>query len=205
MKKFLGFVLLLGSFIASSILAYRYHDAVAGLVDQGSTAAILIFLLIEIMGVLVAPINTVIFTPFAVAAWGPLGAAALSLVGWTIGSLLAYELARHYGQLLLTRFASLRKIEESAHLLPESNLFWSVVLLRVLVPADLVSYALGLFTPMRRGPYALATLLGYIPSALVYSYGSTISPVYQVVLALLLFALLSAGYRHYLRLAEESR
>lgn len=205
MKKVLGLLLLIGFFVASSLLASHYQNVLIGLVDEGTAPAMLLFLLIEILGVIVAPFNTVIFVPFGVAVWGPLMTAFLSLVGWTIGSLIAYQLARRYGRPLVRRFVSLRQVEDAARLLPQSNLFLSIIALRIVVPADLVSYALGLFTPMPWWSYAVATFLGYIPSAIAYAYGATIAPIYQVLLALLLTGFLALGFRHYLlRAAEQS-
>lgn len=203
MKQLLAFGVVLGLFVGSSLTAVKYHDAIASVVADGNILAMIIFLGVEIAGVIVAPFNTVIFTPFAVAAWGPAITAILSLTGWTIGSLLAFLLARRYGQPLVEKLPGLRKIEEMAQVLPENNLFWSVVLLRILVPADLVSYALGLFTPMKPDLFALASLLGHIPSALAYSYGATIHPALQVILGLITFALIGWGYRHYSQLSDK--
>jgi len=48
--------------------------------------------------------------------------------------------------------------------------FWSVVLLRLVVPMDVISYVLGLFTDMTWSSYALATALGLTPSAFILTY-----------------------------------
>ena len=50
------------------------------------------------------------------------------------------------------------------------NPFWSVVLLRLVMPMDVISYVLGLFTDMTWASYGLATALGLTPSAFILTY-----------------------------------
>jgi uncharacterized membrane protein YdjX (TVP38/TMEM64 family) len=48
--------------------------------------------------------------------------------------------------------------------------FSSVVVLRLVVPMDVISYVLGLFAEMTWPSYGLATALGLIPSAFILTY-----------------------------------
>jgi uncharacterized membrane protein YdjX (TVP38/TMEM64 family) len=48
--------------------------------------------------------------------------------------------------------------------------FWSVVMLRLVMPMDVISYVLGLFADMTWRRYVLATALGLTPSAFILTY-----------------------------------
>lgn len=48
--------------------------------------------------------------------------------------------------------------------------FWTVVFFRVVLPMDVLSYVLGLFTDMRWTTYVAATALGVGPAAFVLAY-----------------------------------
>jgi uncharacterized membrane protein YdjX (TVP38/TMEM64 family) len=184
-KTWLSVLGILALFIGTSYLASSYRDELHSLVRSYPLFGPVSYVLIEIAGVIAAPVSTLALIPLGVALWGSFWTGVLSLVGWTLGSLLAFELARTYGQPLLTRFLNLKDLKAMERYLPQGNLFWGVVGLRLLIPVDLVSYALGLFTPIDRWRYSLATVLGYLPSAFAYSYAATASLGYQVVLGAL--------------------
>jgi len=65
----------------------------------------------------------------------------------------------------------------------KDNLFWSIVFLRVVLPVNLLSYYLGIFSKIDFKRYLLATLTGLIPLALLISYAGTL-PWYLQSLAL---------------------
>ena len=61
--------------------------------------------------------------------------------------------------------------------MPKRNLFFSIIFLRIAVPADIISYAIGLFTDIRFIVYSLATFIGYAPLAFLLAYAGTL-PIY---------------------------
>lgn len=51
----------------------------------------------------------------------------------------------------------------------------------VVVPVDILSYAVGLFVPMSYSAYLAATVLGVTPFAFVFAYSMDTLPLYLFV------------------------
>jgi uncharacterized membrane protein YdjX (TVP38/TMEM64 family) len=75
-------------------------------------------------------------------------------------------------------------LERFEKTLPEKNIFWTVVMLRLMVPVDVLSYAVGLFSKMKSSTYFWATLLGVIPFAFIFAYTGTLSIWTQFVVCI---------------------
>ncbi|MEK7461258.1 MAG: VTT domain-containing protein [Patescibacteria group bacterium] len=188
-KIFVSVAGIVALFIGASYLADIFKNDLGELVRAHQLFGPLLYIAIEIAGVIAAPVSTLALIPLGVALWGHVTTALLSLVGWTAGSILAFELARAYGQPLLAKFLNLKDLGKIERFLPQGNLFWGVVGLRLIIPIDLISYALGLFTPIDRWRYNLATVIGYLPSAFAYSYAATASLGYQIALGAVVICL----------------
>jgi uncharacterized membrane protein YdjX (TVP38/TMEM64 family) len=129
-----------------------------------------LFVLLLAIGTIAAPISTLPLVPVASIIFGPITTAFLSILGWGIGSLGVFLLARHLGKPILDRFISLERVSNYEKRVSERAVFWWVVFLRMVTPVDFLSYALGLTSSMKTGPYALATLIGITPFAFVFAY-----------------------------------
>lgn len=171
-------------FIAVSYAAQQYIEPIKTMIQQNSSLAVLSYIVILVAAIVIVPlpINTILLVPIAANVWGAFFAGLLSVIGWTIGAMISFILARRYGRPLMARFVSLEKIERIEKRIPATNLFWSVVFLRMALPVDLLSYALGLFTTMGKTKYFLATIIGVSPFAFLMSYTGTFSVWYQVVI-----------------------
>lgn len=93
--------------------------------------------------------------------------------------------------------------------LPKRYLFIAVVFLRIALPVDLLSYALGLFGVMRFWPYIIATIIGVTPFAFIFSYIADFDVLFQLgaFVVGILFIALSFPYMksHYKKIfLEES-
>ena len=155
---------------------------------------ILIYLFLEISSIVIAPVTTLPLIIIATNLWGWFFTGILNVVGWFIGSWLAFIIGRKYGVQIVRRFISIQKIYEIERKIPKEHLFWSVVLLRVVVPADVISYALGIFTKMKTKDYLLATLIGITPFAFIWAYFGGIDFYYQVILFLVAGILILIGW-----------
>jgi len=171
-------------FMFSTYLSAKYQETIAdavlvwpGWVGMGS------YILITTASVVIAPVVTVPLVPVAASIWGNLGAALLSALGWTTGSLIAFWIARCFGQPAVERIVSPHLVQKIEEYIPDKrrNLFWWVVLLRVSLPEDILSYALGLFTRVPFRVYALATVIGTLPGAFVFSYVGELPMIYQAL------------------------
>ena len=67
------------------------------------------------------------------------------------------------------KLTSMRRVKRLKAYVPK-DLFWSIVVLRMFMPMDVISYVLGLFTDMSWPSYAIATALGLTPSAFLLAY-----------------------------------
>lgn len=149
--------------------------------SENMLLAVFIYILFLALEVVVLPINSYPLIPIASNLFGWIAAGIYSLIGWTIGSFIAFFIAQKYGKPILSKIVSLKNIEKYEKRMPQKNVFLSVVLLRIFLPIDIVSYALGLFTKMKKTTYTLATLIGYAPLAFVISYLGVIPLYYQVI------------------------
>lgn len=169
-------------FVVSTLLAERYANELTELATNDSVLGMLIYTTVSGIAVVVAPVSTLPLIPLAVGMWGWIITGALSIIGWIIGSQIAFYLARRYGKNLVQRFVSLERFNAFEKRLSTNNLFWTVVLLRMTVPVDILSYALGLFSNMTSRSYFLATVIGITPFAFIFSYLGSLSPGFQFIM-----------------------
>jgi len=117
--------------------------------------------------------------------------------------LIAFAIGRRYGLPLARKFFSINKLEKIHKHIPQERLFWSVVLLRVIVPVDLLSYALGIFGVLDWKKYTLATIIGISPFAFIFAYLGTLPVSYQLFSIpagiLLIFIVYASGGKKFYR------
>lgn len=168
-------------FIFSSYLTQQSVGFFKELIGDGAKGMML-YVLFVILEVVVAPVSVVPLIPVATAIWGWLVSALLFLIGWTLGSLIAFQIARRHGVPLLKREDTFKKIRKIENIIPERNIFWGIVLLRFTIPLDLLSYAIGIFSGVNWKVYTLATLVGFAPLTFALAYLGTFSTMYQIIL-----------------------
>jgi uncharacterized membrane protein YdjX (TVP38/TMEM64 family) len=196
MKELLLVAIIGGLFLAASYLTVQYADSFKGLIALQGRAGMFFYVLLSATAVVVAPISTLPLVPVASVLWGSFIAALLTIAGWTAGSFIAFVLSQRYGRPLVARAISMERIDRLSSLIPERNLFWSVVFLRIVLPVEVVSYAVGLFTKMHLGSYVGATVLGITPFAFGFAYAVKLPMKYQFVAAVFGLIILYASYRH---------
>jgi|GEM_PF-310296 len=129
---------------------------------------------------IIAPVSSVPLIPIALHLWGWEIASILNLVSWTLGSYVAFLIASKFGRPIIKRFVSLSKIERLERMIPKEHVFWTIVLLRIIVPVDILSYALGLFSKVKMRDYIMATIVGITPFTIIFSYVGEIELKYQM-------------------------
>ncbi|PIT88921.1 MAG: hypothetical protein COU27_03090 [Candidatus Levybacteria bacterium CG10_big_fil_rev_8_21_14_0_10_36_7] len=128
------------------------------------------YIVLALTSVVLAPFTIVPLIPVASAVFGPLEAAIYSVVGWGAGGIIAFLIARHVGRPILAKFISLESIKKFEDYIPKEVEFLYVFVLRMIIPVDGLSYALGLFSTINLWKYSLATVLGILPMSFVFSY-----------------------------------
>tara|TARA_Y100000034_G_scaffold37940_1_gene46614 strand:+ start:3424 stop:4041 length:618 start_codon:yes stop_codon:yes gene_type:complete len=179
-KAFLGLLIILVLFILSSYLVRTNIDFVKSLIGN-NFIGILIYILITIIAIVIAPISMMPLIPVASNIWGRIPTAIILIFGWTLGSIIVFWISRKYGVPLIKKFVSLEKINKLESKIPKENLFLDIVLLRMIIPVDILSYALGLFSKVKFKTYFLATIIGLIPFAFAFSFLGTVPFYYQLI------------------------
>lgn len=83
--------------------------------------------------------------------------------------LVAFQIAR-LGRRYLERTTSLDAIDRLEGKIPRDISFGGIVVLRMILPVDVVSFALGLTKKLSFRLYASASLVGIVPFAVAWSF-----------------------------------
>lgn len=198
LKAVSGAIILVLLFTLASVFADKYQVQMQAIVSDDSAFGMAAYVALTAVAVVVAPVSTLPLLPLASGIWGWVLAGVLSIIGWTIGGQIAFLFARRFGKPFLRRIISLEKLEKYEKRIPEENMFWTVLFLRMAVPVDVLSYALGLFSRMKSVPYFFATLIGVTPFAFVFAYAGTLPFLYQMeALGLALFIMFVVFLKNY--------
>lgn len=129
-----------------------------------------VFVGLLVLAVVCAPVTVMPLTPMASQVFGPFVTGVLCVIGWTLGAVIAFLLSRYAGRPLLERMMSLEKVDAAAAKIPQSNLFWFIVIARHLIPVDVLSFALGLVSTVPFWTYTLATAIGVTWFSFAFAY-----------------------------------
>ncbi|NMM25873.1 MAG: TVP38/TMEM64 family protein [Glaciimonas sp.] len=128
-----------------------------------------IYFVLVVASVVLLPFSSLPLLPFATQNFGVLLTALLSAAGWWVGCLIAFQIAR-LGRRYLERITSMQAVDRIEDKIPDDVGFGGIVVLRMILPVDVVSFALGLLKRLRFRTYAAASLIGILPFAFVMSY-----------------------------------
>lgn len=184
-------------FIVSAYLSQRYQGELALYLQSGNSFwTLMVYVLVVILATVIAPVTSLPLIAVMANIWGSFTAAVITIIGWVIGSFIAFFIARKYSQPLVDKMVPKGSLDRIRNMMPESgeNQFWTIVLLRMIIPTDILSYALSLFTRVEFKIYALATLVGVIPGGFIFSYTGTLPVKYQTVVFLLGGAIIFTMY-----------
>ena len=181
MKEY-GTLAIIAVVLVAAVLLVRAHSAeLTRFVDERPILGGLVYVALNVLDAVLAPGLTLPLIPVAARAWGHIPAALVTTAGWTTGSLVAFLIARRWGYPLVRKLTSIERVKRMKRYIPE-DLFWSVVFLRLMMPMDVLSYALGLFTDMKWHRYAFATALGVAPAAFVLAYLGRLTHIYELII-----------------------
>jgi uncharacterized membrane protein YdjX (TVP38/TMEM64 family) len=162
-------------------LARSHAEGLKHFIDAHRIEGVVVYILLNILDAVIAPGATLPLIPIAAHVWGSVPAAIVTTIGWTAGSLLAFYIARRWGSPIVKKLTSMERVKRLRQYVPKHP-FWSVVLLRLVVPMDVISYVLGLFTDMTWQSYALATALGLTPSAFILTSIGKTPRAYDIIM-----------------------
>jgi len=197
-KYIIGILLTVVLFVALSQWSQQHAVLLQDLTTQAGFVGVLSYILIMAASIVFAPLGTAFLLPVAATSYGPFWAAIYSIVGWTIGSLGAFFIARHFGFKKYKETEFMRRIQSYEASVPRLQFYGLIILFRIALPVDGVSYALGFVSTISYPAFLMTTILGITPLAFVFTFATTLSATVQLtvgVSATLLF--LSATYVAY--------
>jgi len=174
-KRNLSIILALGViFLVVAYFVEIYRTTFESFIYQHYYLGIYAYIFFGITATVAAPVSALPLLPLMSQLYGWFLAGIYSIVAWAIGSYIAFLIARKWGKAVVKKLIPLEQLERIEAKIPEEHIFWNVVLLRVIIPVDALSYALGIFTNMRTNSYMLATVLGITPFAFIWAYLGTL-------------------------------
>lgn len=193
-----GIAAIVAIFIVVSGVVALNEKALKAFIYRHEVGGALAYIVLGVVATVIAPLSSLPFLPLVSLLYGWFLAAIFSIISWSIGSFIAFWLARRYGKNIVKRFVSLERAEKIEARIPKERFFWTIVLLRIIIPVDALSYALGLFSTITTREYMLATVVGITPFAFVWAYFGSMSPkqlAIVVIVMLIVYAVLKERLR----------
>jgi len=198
MKKYLpdiilAFILII--ILASFLWQFSVED-IKQFVSANSALSSLFFVFMMIISTVIPPITIFPIIPFAGVVFGPFIMTIYCVIGWVIGSMISFQIARYAGRPFLSRFMSLEKLAHYENKIPKKGEFWVMVFLRMIAPVDVFSYAVGLVSKINFWKFSLASFVGVIPLSFLLAYGYDIFLLEDRLIlsvALIMVAIVLAG------------
>jgi len=190
----LGIVVILILFILASFIVHTYESEINMLTERGGAFGMIAYIFIVVLAIVIAPISTVPLIPIASGLWGWFMAGVLSITGWAIGAQIAFHLARHFGKPLVEKLIPIDKLNKFEERFLKEHIFWTIVFLRLVIPVDILSYAIGLFSNIKSSIYFFATVIGILPFAFVLAYAGTLTVWLQLIVFLVVATIFISWY-----------
>jgi len=190
----LGVAVILALFVFLSFITTSYENEINALAERGGVFGMIAYVFVTVISVVVAPISTIPLIAAASGLWGWFMAAILSIIGWTIGAQIAFHLARSFGKPLIEKLISIEKLARFEKRFSKEHMFWTIVFFRIIIPVDILSYAVGLFSNVKSRVYFLATVIGISPFAFVLAYTGTLTVWLQFMVFLIVAVIFISWY-----------
>jgi uncharacterized membrane protein YdjX (TVP38/TMEM64 family) len=173
-------MLLSGAVLLASFLFVYYvslNTDIKEVTEKHYILGYLFYFISAAVAVIIPLFTNMLLIPPAVMLWGPFVTAVLSILGWWVGSMISFYIARIFKTRLLARFPTFKKYDHIDTLISkgssDSNKFYKLIFLRMTFPVDVLSYALGFFSnKVSFRENSITTLIGITPFAFIFSYGS---------------------------------
>lgn len=153
-----------------------------------------IFVLIRIIPIVVAPIPGLVVDFVGIAVFGWLQGFILAETAVIIGTTIAFYIGRIFREPAVARFTSIEKVDEWREKYSENQQFWFLVFARALTSPvfDFVSYAAGL-TKISYKKYITITFIASAPLAFSFYYIGSSSLTHGIWFSVGFFAVVFLG------------
>lgn len=160
-------------FVATSVLLLVWSVPIEYLADIAQKNTLLshsAFVALLVSATVFAPVTVMPVIPMVAPMFGPFVTGVLSIIGWSLGGIVAFLISRHVGRPLLTKFVSVEHLEAIVSRIPTRVQFFTIILIRMSMPVDITSYALGLVQSVSFTHYTLATIIGVSWFSFAFAY-----------------------------------
>ncbi len=141
----------------------------------------IIYILLIIAATVIAPLTTIPLIPLASSIYGWFLAGVITYIGWLIASMIVFYISRKWGKPFVKKFVSLDKIKSVEKSISRKNRMGALIFLRMTLPVDILSYALGLFSSISWRTYIISAAIGFIPFTFLLTYLGSLPFIYQVI------------------------
>ncbi|MEK7581932.1 MAG: VTT domain-containing protein [Patescibacteria group bacterium] len=169
-----GTIIAIILFVLVAFVVQENKEAVSSFVSAGGWFSISIYVFFGILAIVVPLATNIFLIPIGTATWGPIMTGFLNILGWTLGSMIAFFLARKFGEQLHHKFPRLFEFPLVEKIIGTKYQLLTLIFIRLSFPVDIVSYAIGFFTKIKFSLYIMATIIGIAPFAFFYAYASEI-------------------------------
>jgi uncharacterized membrane protein YdjX (TVP38/TMEM64 family) len=170
LRENLPSLLFLTIIFGSLYLAESLTFDVKSIVGENRAVSALVLTGLMYGATVLAPITVLPMVPVISPVLGPFLTGVACWVGWTLGAITAFWIARHGGRPLMRRFADMEKLARYESRIPKEAHFFVILALRLIFPVDVLSYALGVFSTVHGGVHALASAIGILWFSFAFSY-----------------------------------
>lgn len=169
-KEYVALALLAGVFVLSIVGFFWVPAGLVSYLSGNVVISAIVFATLMFGATIIAPVVLLPLVPVVSPILGPFVTGLACWVGWTLGSVVAFWIARYGGRPLLARFTDLGRLDTLEARIPEASHFLLICALRLIVPVDILSYALGLFSTVSMRTYALASAVSILWFSFAFSY-----------------------------------
>jgi len=159
-------------FILAAQWSQQNSEMLQAITSDAGLLGVLTYIGVLALSIVVAPLSTGFLVPVAANSFGPFLAALYSIVGWTLGSVIAFILARYVKHAVLNDVAVLKRIQDFEHRLPRWYLYGLIIALRISLPVDVVSYVLAVASTIGLRAFLVTTVIGITPLTFIFTYAS---------------------------------
>ena len=145
---------------------------------------LVIYIVLNIIGIVLAPVTVIPLIIVVTGIWGWVIAGIVTWVAWVLGAIIAFWIARRFGVPIVGKFISLKELYKFEDRFSFISKFWGVVFLRMVIPVEILSYGLGLFSRINFWKYTFASALGLLPVSFLFGYFGEIPFTYQIIIGL---------------------
>jgi len=177
------------------ISAFGNPDKIRYMIDKAGAWGPVVFILIQISQVLIAPIPGQVAGLVGGYLFGPLWGLIYTMIGATIGFTLVFVLTRRFGRPFVEYFVDKKTLDRFDHLIEgKGKLVFFLIFLLPAFPDDIISFIAGL-TTIRIRSLVLISVLGRLPGYAILSFtgnGFTYENLSPVIISVTILLILLA-------------